>query len=172
MEGVRKCGRRCGEMCWGVEKCGGRKGEMWGRWRKWVEYSISPTSPTLQHTSPTLQHTSPHLPQHLFSHLPPHFCTPTPTLPHSFHIPAILDPTPQTTNNSPITPPSILLPILYNPLFFPILLPRRTTIVTLSFTPHQNFSLFSFIVKLIQQSNTLATPCKFHKKKFNNKNIK
>ena len=31
MEGVRKCGRRCGEMCWGVEKCGGRKGKMWGR---------------------------------------------------------------------------------------------------------------------------------------------
>ena len=30
MEGVRKCGRRCGEMCLGVEKCGGRKGEMWG----------------------------------------------------------------------------------------------------------------------------------------------
>ena len=26
MEGVRKCRRRYGEMCWGVEKCGGRKG--------------------------------------------------------------------------------------------------------------------------------------------------
>ena len=129
-------------------------------------FSHTPTHfPHTPTTSPTLQHTSPHLPPHLFSHLPPHFCTPTPTLPHSFHIPPIFDPTPQTTKNSPITPPSILLPILYKPLFFPILLPRRTTIVILLFTPHQNFSLFSFIVKLIQQSSALETLCRFHKKK-------
>ena len=30
MEGVRKCGRRCGEMCWGVKKCGGGKGRCGG----------------------------------------------------------------------------------------------------------------------------------------------
>ena len=136
-------------------------------------------SPHFSHTPTYFPHTPTHFP-HTPTHFPtspptplftppPHFCTPTPTLSHSFHIPPILDPTPQTTKNSPITPPSILLPILYNPLFFPILLPRRTTIVTLSFTPHQNFSLFSFIVKLIQQSSSLETPCKFHKKNLKTK---
>ena len=146
----------------GKGRCGGGEGNVEGGGEKWVEDPTSPTSPL---TSPTLQHTSPNLSPHLFSHLPPHFSTPTPPLPHSFHIPPILDPTHQTTKNFPITPPFILLQILYNPLFFLILLPHRTTIVTLSFTPHQNFSLFSVIVKLIQQSNTLETPCKFHKKK-------
>ena len=126
------------------------------------ESHIPYISPHFSHT-PTHFPTSPPTP--LFTP-PPHFSTPTPTLPHSFHIPPILDPTLQTTKNSPITPPSILLQNLYNPLFFPILLPPVLPIVTLSFTSHQNFSLFSVIVKLIQQSNTLKTPCKFHKKNF------
>ena len=98
----------------------GRLGKCGGRWGKWVEDPISPTSPL---TSLTLQHTSPHLPPQLFSHLPPYFSTPTPTLPHSFHIPPILDPTPQTTKNSPITPPSILPQILYNPYSSPYSFP-------------------------------------------------
>ena len=158
----------CGEV-WGEEREDvGEVKEMRREVGKWVEDPTSPASPL---TSPTLQHTSPHLPRTPLFTPPPTFSTPTPTLPHSFHIPPILDPTPQTTKNSPITPPSTLFQILYNPLFFPILL-RRTTIVTLSFTPHRNFSLFSFIVKLIQQSSALETLCKFHNKKFKNKNKK
>ena len=166
-------------MCWGVEKCGRRKGEMWGRWgkcggrcgEKWVEDPISPTSPL---TSPTHFPTST---PHLFSHLLPHFSIPTPTFSHSFHIPPYLTQLPKLLKIPPLShhPYSSKLPqILYNLLFFPMLLPRRTTIVTSSFTPHQNFSLFSFIVKLIQQSSTLETPCSlnFIKKKIKNKNIK
>ena len=129
----------------------------------------------IPYISPLFSHTPTHFPTSPLTPLftpPQHFSTPTPTFPHSFHIPLILDPTLQTIQNSPITPPSILLQNLYKPLFFPILLPRRTTSVALSFTPHQNFSLFSVIVKLFQQSSALETPCKFHTKKIKNKNKK
>ena len=37
-------------------------------------------------------------------------------------------------------------------------------ILTLSSTPYQNFSLFLFIAKLVEQSSRLQTPCKFYKK--------
>ena len=155
-------------MCWGVEKCGevwgeerGGVGEMWGKMGRGSH--IPYISPHFSHTPTHF----PHLPPHLFSHLPPHFSTPSPTLPHSFHIPPMLDPTPRTTKNFPITPlnsPKLFITPYSSPYSFP-----RTTIVTLSFTPHQNFLLFSFIAKLVQQSKALETPCKFHKKNLKTK---
>ena len=119
----------------------------------------------------------PHLPfpPPTLLHTPTHFSTSPSTLSHSFHIPPYLSQLPKLLKISQFLhhPYSSKLPqIFYTPSFFPILLPPALPIVTLSFTPHQNFSFFSFIAKLIQQSNTLATPCKFHKKKFKNKNIK
>ena len=150
---------------WGsVLGCGGSVlecGRSEGRYG--IFYPFSPPPPHLPFPPPALLHT------------PTHFSTSPSTLSHSFHIPPILVPTPQTTKNFPIPPPSILLQTPPNFLYSLILSHTPSPalpIVTLSFTPHQNFSFFSFIVKLIQQSNTLATPCKFHKKKFKNKNIK
>ena len=65
-----------------------------------------------------------------FSHFPPH----SNTLPHSFHILPILDPTLRTTRNSPILPPSMLPPnSLYSPIL-PHTPPPRT--------PHSCFIIY------------------------------
>ena len=144
----KRCGGRCGEVCWSVGEVRGDVGDM--------ESST--------HFSPHLPPRFPHLP-HISPFLLPHFSTPQHILHIFFHIfsllpySPILVPTPQTTKNFPVPPPSILLQILYTPSFFPILHPPVVLpIVTLSFTPHQNFSLFSVITKLVQQSSTLETP--------------
>ena len=106
-----------------------------------------------------------------FSHTLTNFPAPSPyfsTPPH-FLLPysPILDP----TSKLPKFPPfphnpyfSKLPQTLYTPPFFLILYPPVLPIVTLSFTPYQNISPFSFIAKLVQQSSALETPCKFYKK--------
>ena len=143
----------------------GRLGKCGGRWGKWVEDPIFPTSPltslTLQHTSPHLPHNSFHTSLHIFPLLPPHFLTPSIFPPYLTQLPKL--PKIPLLPHHPYPPKFFITPIL------PHTPSPRTTIVTLSFTPHQNFSLSSFIVKLIQQSNTLETPCKFHKKNLNKK---
>ena len=94
MVGVRKCGRRSGEMCGGVEKrrgskgrcreCGKRNGkvclgvrvrEVWGEDPISSTSLICPHPNTFSHIYPTLLLT------------PTHFPTPPSTLPHSYHIP-------------------------------------------------------------------------------------
>ena len=149
-----------GEVCWSVGEVRGDVGDMGSS-------THFPHLPHLPHISPFLP---PHFstPQHISPHLLPHFLTPSIFPPYLSQLPKLLK-----ISQFLHHPYSSKLPqIFYTPSFFPILHPPALPIVTLSFTPHQNFSLFSFIAKLIQQSNTLATPCKFHKKKFKNKNIK
>ena len=109
----------------------------------------------------------PPTPQHISSHLLPHFLTPSIFPPYLSQLPKLLK-----ISQFLHHPYSSKLPhILYIPSFFPIFHPPVLPIVTLSFTPHQNFSLFSVIAKLVQQSNTLETFCKFHKKIFKNKKM-
>ena len=81
----------------------------------------SPHLPLPQHTSYTSPHTpntppSTHLSTLPFTSHPPH----PNTLPHSFRISPILDPTSLTAQNCPIPPPSILPQIFHTPPFFPI----------------------------------------------------
>ena len=139
----KRCGGRCGEVCWSVGEVRGDVGDV----------GSSTHIPQLP------PHFS-HLP-HISLFLPPHFSTPLHISPHLF--PHFLTPS--------IFPPylSQLPKLLKVSQFFHH---PNSPIVTLSFTPHQNFSLFSVIVKLIQQSSALETLCKFHKKKFKNKNMK
>ena len=149
-----------GEMWGSVLECGRSEGRCKG-------YGILyPFFPTPTSTFPLPR---PSLPPHLpfppptLLHTPTHFSISPSTLPHSFHIPPILVPTPQLLkipNSSTIHTPPNSLKFFITPSFFPIL-----SIFTLSFTPYQNFSLFSSIVKLIQHSSSLETPRKFHKKK-------
>ena len=147
---------RCGKVCWSV-----------GEVREYgILYPFFPppsTFPSPSHISPspplfsTLQHISPHL--------LPHFLTPSIFSPYLSQLPKL-----PKISQFLHHPYSFELPqILYTPSFFPILYPPVLPIVTLSFTSHQNFSLFSVIPTLVQQSNTLETPCKFHKKKFKTK---
>ena len=128
---------------------------------------LPPHFPHLPHISPFLP---PHFstPQHISPHLLPHFLTPSIFPPYLTQLPKLLK-----ISQFFHHPYSSKLPqILYTPSFFPIFHPPVLQMVTLSFTAHQNFSLFSGIAKLVQQSNTLETLCKFHKKKFESKNIK
>ena len=159
--GVQKCGggvkRGVGEVCWSVGEVRVDVGDM----------GSSTHFPHLPHISFFLP---PHFstPQHISPHLLPHFLTLSIFPPYLSQLPKLLK-----ISQFLHHPYSSKLPqIFYTPSFFPILHSPTLPIVTLSFTQHQNFSLFSFIAKLIQQSNTLETPCKFHKKKFKNKNIK
>ena len=128
---------------------------------------LPPHLPHLLHISPFLP---PHFstPQHISPHLLPHFLTPSIFPPYLFQLPKLLKISLLLHHSYS----SKLSQILYAPSFYPILHPPVLPIVTSSFTPHQNFSLFSSIVKLIQQSSALETPCKFHKKKVKNKNKK
>ena len=87
---------------------------------------------TLSHTHlPTLSHTSPH---------PSHFSSPPPTL--------------TSPDTFPSTTPT--LPHTYSPYFLTNPTPPPTlphTPHTLSFTPYQNFLLFSFIAQLVWSNN-------------------
>ena len=178
MEGVRKCGGRsgkCREKC--EKRCGGKCGEVcWSMGEVRGDVGDMGSSTHFPHLPPHF----PHLP-HISPFLPPHFSTPQYISPHLLPLfltpstfPPYLSQLPKLLKISQFLhhPYSSKLPRIYTSSFFPILLPAALPIVTLSFTPHQNFSLFSFIVKLIQQSSALETPCKFHEKKFKNKNIK
>ena len=134
---------------------------------------LYPFSPHLPPHFPHPPHISPFLPphvstpQHISPHLLPHLLIPSIFPPYLSQLPKLLK-----ISQFFHHPYSSKLPeILYTPSFFPILHPPVLPIVTLSFTPHQNFSLFSVIAKLIQQSSALETLCKFlNKKKFKNKN--
>ena len=116
--GVEKCGGRC------EKRCGGKCGEVWwsvGEMRGDVgDVGSSTHFPHLPPHFPHLPHISsflpPHFytPQHISPHLLPHFLTP------SIYFP-ILVPTPQTTENFPIPPPSILLQTPPNSLYSLIL---------------------------------------------------
>ena len=126
MEGVGRSGK-----VWGVEKSGGKCGEYVlecgrseGRCRGMGSSTHFPH--TFLHISLT-----PHLllPLLTLLHTPTYFPTSPSTLSHFFHIPTILDPTPQTTKNSPITPPFILLQTPPNSLYS-LILPH---------TPHSYF---------------------------------
>ena len=165
MEGVGKCGGRCEKRCggemWGsVLECGRSEGRCRGYG---ILYPFFPTPPSTFSSPP---HISPFLPphfstpQHISPHLLPHFLIPSIFPPYLSQLPKLLK-----ISQFLHHPYSFKLPqILYTPSFFPILHPPVLPIVTLSFTPHQNFSLFSVIAKLVQQLNTLETLCKFHKK--------
>ena len=175
MKGVRKCGGRSGKM-WGrcEKRCGGRCGEVcWsvGEVRRDVgDMGSSTHFPHLPPHFPHLPHISSFLPPHFSTpqHIFPHFLTPSIFPPYLYQLPKLLK-----ISQFPHHPySSKLSQIFYTSSFFPILHPPVLPIVTLSFTPHQNFSLFSCIVKSIQQSSTLETPCKFYKKKIKNKNKK
>ena len=115
---VRRRLKRCvwGEVWGSVLGCGGGEGSALGCGKVWREDPNTPyISPHLHTTThfPHFSHTSSHTPN-TSPRLPPHFSIPhhishlSPTVPHSFHIPFILDPTPQTTENCPILPLSIL----------------------------------------------------------------
>ena len=126
--GVEKCGgrcekrcrERCGEVCWSVGEVRGDVGDMGSS----THFSppLSPHFPHLPHISPFLP---PHFstPQHISPHLLPHFLTPSIFPPYSSKLPQFF----------------------YTPSFFTILHPPVLPIVTLSFTPYQNFSFFSVI---------------------------
>ena len=142
-------------MCWSVGEVRGDVEDMESSTHFPTSFHISLTSPTSPLSSP---HTSPQ--PNIFLHI-------------SFHIPPMLVPTPQTTKSFPIPLPSILLQTPQNSLYF-LILPHtpspRTPHSYFIIYPRQNFPLFSFIAKLIQQSNTLETLCKFHKTKIKNGN--
>ena len=145
-------------MCWSVGEVRGEVGDM-GSSSHFFSH-LPPHFPNLPHISLFLP---PHFstPQHISPHLLPNFLTPSIFPPYLSQLPKLLK-----ISQFFHHPYSSKLPqILYTPSFFPILLPPVLPIVTLFFTPYQNFSLFSVIAKLIQQSNALETPCKFHKKK-------
>ena len=95
---------------------------MWLILKEWGSVGSSPYIPThFLHLTHTLMHFSTPLstPSHLS--LPPHFSTPPHISPlllrHSFDIPHILDPTPQTTQNYLVSPPSKLSKISIPPIF-------------------------------------------------------
>ena len=164
--GVEKCmgwvwrlwgsGGKCVGMWGGVEKCVGKCGKS-----PHTLLHLSPHHPhspdtschtptLIQHLSPTSPaltwHFSPHFPTltslhsltlpHTFPHIFPHF-PPHPS-PHSPH----LTPSLTSTNTSPHSLPT--LP--HNPHASSKL---SHTPHAVSFTPYQNFSLFSFIAKLV-----------------------
>ena len=160
----KRCEGRCGEVCWSVGEVRGDVGDVGSSTH--FPY-LPPHFPHLPHISPFLL---PHFstPQHISPHLLPHFLTLSIFPPYLSQLPKLL----KIFQFLHHPHSSKLSQILYTPSFFLIFHPPVLPIVTLSFTSHQNFSLFSVIAKLVQQSNTLETPGKFHKKKFKNKNIK
>ena len=121
------------------------------------------TLPHLPHTSPhylTLPHTSP------LTHLTPPLYFPTLISPLSLTLPHTSPPHSRDTfpQIPPHTSPNT------SPHFLTIPTPPPTLPHTsLSFTPYQNYSLFSFIAKLVQQPSARKTLYKFHKKTLNTK---
>ena len=163
---VEKCVGMWKSMGRGKGRCEGGEGNVEGGVGKMGRGSHIPyISPHFSHTPTHFSISPPHTSFHTFPHisplLPQHFLTPSIFSPYLTQLPKL----PKITL-LPHYPYSSKLPqILYTPSFFPILHPPVLPIVTLSFTPHQNFSLFSVIAKLVLQSNAPETPCKFHKKK-------
>ena len=148
--GDGECGKTCGGRCRGV------RGLL-------PHFSTPPFIPTLSHTHPIC--TLPH--RHTFSH----------TFLHPNTHPTPLPTSPTPLPHTHLTPPSAHLPkyFLTRTLHTSSELPhlfQHFPILTSSFNPYQNFSLFSSIAKLVKQSSRLETPCKFRKKKFENKNKK
>ena len=102
------------------------------------------------HTSHTPTH-FPTLTPFTFPLPPPYFPSYPPLFPHLLHTYQLLPYSPthnQTTKNSPILLPSILSHTPPNSRYCPHSFPYAP-ILTSSFTPYQNFSLFSFIAKLV-----------------------
>ena len=135
--------RGVGEMWGSVLECGRSEGRCRGYG---IFYPFFPTSLYISFTSPTSSfsssHTSPH--PNTFLHISCHTFS---LLPYSLHTCTNSPNYQKFPNSSTIhTPPNC------TPSFFPILHPPVLPIVTLSLTPQQNFSLFSVIVKLVQQS--------------------
>ena len=141
--GVQKCGGgvkrgvggdvgKCVGVWGKLLECGGSVLECGRSEGRCGEYGIFyPFSPP---PSPT-----PHLPFHppTLLHTPTHFFTSPSTISHSFHIPPILDPTPQTTKNFPIPPPSILLQTPPN-FLYSLILPHTPS----PRTPHSYFTIY------------------------------
>ena len=124
-------------------------------------HTLLHTSPQPPHSPHTLFHTSPTLfstpPSRLTTSLTPPLISSTPkhTSPlflHSFHIFPLLDPTPHTTKNFPISLQSIHLytpHVLYIPQLLLPCLPYHL--------PHTKISHFAHL--LPNQSGNLQTPC-------------
>ena len=148
--------------CEGCEGCEGSEGNMGKGFHTLYIFPHFSHIPTHFSTSPL--HTFPHLhtptpSSHISPLLPPHF-------PTSFIFPPYLTQLSKLPKISQFLHhpySSKLLKTLYIPHTPPLVLPTVTLLFTL-LHPYQNFSLFSFIGKLAQQSIALETPCKFHKK--------
>ena len=110
-----------GKVCWDAERCGD-VGES--------THSSTSLSTLAQHSSSAPPH-SPDTSLYTFPHSPPTFPLTLPHTPHTF----------------PLPPPTLYHS--HSPYFLttPPTLPFATH--ALSFTPCQNFSLFSFIAKLV-----------------------
>ena len=152
---------------WGsVLGCGKVCKEVWKNWREPKHFftlfprltrhspNTSP-SPPQTHLTPLSRLSRAYLtPPHTLSHFP----TPSLTSPHT--------PPPHSPDTSfhtfPNTSPHSLPPLLHNP-YTSFNTSPYSPILTLSFTPHQNFSLFLFIAKLVSQSRGLESSCN-HKK--------
>ena len=166
-EGVVKCRGRCEKRCWAVW---GRCGEVcWGAGEVRGDVGSKKFSSHFPHTFLLISFTSPHFSPHsnAFPYISFHTFPLLPYSPHTWPTPK-LPKIPQFPHH----PYSSKLPQFFITSYFPHIPLPVLPIVTLSFTPHQNFSFFSVITKLIQQSNALETPRKFHKKKIKNKNKK
>ena len=122
----KRCGGRCGEVCWSVGEVRGDVGDMGSSTHFSPPPSTFPSPPPhLPSPPPTLLHT------------PTHFPTSPSTLSHSFHIPLILVLTPQATKNFPIPPPSILLQTTPNSLYS-LIIPHTPS----PRTPHSYFIIY------------------------------
>ena len=132
MEGVGKCGRRCGGGVGGVGEvrvCGGRCGR---RCRRVYGVSVEGVGRcrSVGRAQSLFIHISPHLPPHLSPHSPNISLHSFPHSPHTF-------PHPPHFSRTSSQPPHLLQ-------HFPIL--------TLSYTPYQNFSFFA---RFVLQSSSL-----------------
>ena len=157
------------------------RGEIWGsmlecgrsevRCRGYgIFYPFSPPPSTFSSPPPHLPFPPPHFstPQHISPHLLPHFLTPSVFPPYLYQLPKLLK-----ISLFLLHPYSSKLPqILCTSSFYPILHPPVLPIVTLSFTSHQNFSLFLIYCQINSATKYTRNSLEFHKKKFKNKNKK
>ena len=148
---------KCGKTCQVSVRCRVSVGRGVGGVEECVGFSH-----TSSHLS-TSQHTFPHnfhahsihsaTAPFILTHIPDTSPSPQHTAPFLSHIsfllsyPLILDPTTQTTKNSPIAPSCVLHHILYTSPFSSDFFPYSPPIRTLSLILYQNFSLCSFIAK-------------------------